>query len=361
MPAGKGLPTLQILRPDGTFDPKEEPDVGEKLLLRMLRTMVTVRRLDTKMMLLQRQGRIGFYGTATGEEAAVVGSIAAFRDSDWVFPALRQGATLLWRGWSLAKWLANLFGSDEDVSRGRSMPCHYSDATKNVVTWSSCMSTQLPHAVGMAMAARYRKRDDVAAAYLGDGATSEGDFHAAMNFAGVYKAPCVFICHNNQWAISVPLRMQTASETIAQKAVAYGFPGVRVDGNDVLAVHRATKECVDRARAGGGPSLVEAVTYRMLGHSSSDDPTRYRAEQEVALWQKKDPLVRFRAYLETKKALREGEFEALEKEIDAEIERAIAHAEKAAPPARRSLVEEVYADVPWHLREQYRDAFGDDA
>src|SRR5581483_8316029 len=195
----------------------------------------------------------------------------------------------------------------------------FADRSVNQVSWSSCIATQLPPAVGAAYAMKLKRDGRVALAYMGDGATSEHDFHVALNFAGVWKVPCVFVCQNNQWAISVPFSKQTASDGVAIKAKAYGMPGVRIDGNDVLAVHAAVKEAVDRARSGVGPSLVEALTFRMGGHSSSDDPTRYRDADEVARWQAKDPLVRFRAHLEQRGLWDEGREKALEEELKAEI------------------------------------------
>lgn len=346
---------LQVLDESGQIRKGSEPDLSDSDLVRMHEGMLRIRLLDARMLLLQRQGRIGFYGTATGEEAAVVGTAAALDPSDWVFPALRQGGILLWRGWPLSKWLANLFGSADDVSLGRSMPCHYSDREKHVVTWSSSMATQLPHAVGAAYAMKLRGDSAIAVGYLGDGASSEGDFHAAMNFAGVWKVPCVFVCHNNQWAISVPFAKQTASDGVAVKAEAYGFPGIRVDGNDVLAVHAATRAAVERARRGEGPTLIEAVTYRMLGHSSSDDPTRYRDADEVARWERRDPIARYSTYLRARGIWDDAKDAQARAGIEAEITAAIAEAERAPVPDRRTLVETVYKDVPWHLEAQFAD------
>ena len=343
------------------MDKAREPQIPDATLLRMYRSMRLVRILDERCMNLQRQGRIGFYGTATGEEAAVVGSAVALDDRDWIFPALRQGGALLHRGFPLRRYFGHLFGNAESVELGRSMPCHYSDRTYNFVTWSSSMATQLPHAVGMAYAARLRRTGEVAIGYMGDGATSEGDFHHALNFAGVWKAPVVFFCNNNQWAISVPFSKQTASGSIAVKARAYGFPGVRFDGNDVLGVYAATKEAADRARRGEGPTLLEAVTYRMQGHSSSDDPTRYRSAEEVEAWRRRDPLVRFGKYLRGRGIWDDAREEALTAQLQAEISEAIATAEAAGPPPTDTLVTEVYAEVPWHLQrgfDELREALG---
>src|SRR5438067_5631700 len=273
----------------------ETPPLPREVLLRLYREMVRLRTLDERMMTLQRQGRVGFYGACTGQEAATLASAIALEASDWIFPALREGGAMLLRGFPLVPYLCQVFGNEGDETKGRQMPSHMASKSVNQVSWSSCIGTQLPQAVGAAMAARIRGDRTVIAAYMGDGATSEGDFHVAMNFAGVFKAPVVFVCQNNHWAISVPTSRQTASESIAVKAVAYGFPGVKVDGNDAVAVYGAMKEAVDRARAGGGPTLLECETYRIGAHSSSDDPTRYRDEREVEVWRKRDPIVALRA------------------------------------------------------------------
>jgi pyruvate dehydrogenase E1 component alpha subunit/2-oxoisovalerate dehydrogenase E1 component alpha subunit len=350
---------FRVLDPDGVADPAFAPGLSHEELRAMYRAMALSRALDGRMLSLQRQGRIGFYGTATGEEAAVVGSVFAARQSDWIFPALRQGAALLLRGFPLSAYIAQLMGNSADVLEGHQMPCHFADRGVNVVAWSSCIGTQLPHAVGAAWAARYQGDDMVALAYLGDGATSEGDFHAAMNFAGVWKAPVVFLCQNNQFAISVPLVAQTASPTLAVKAIAYGMPGVQVDGNDVLAVYRATHEAIDRARAGEGPTFIEAVTFRMGGHSSSDDPTRYRENTLVETWAARDPLVRFRRHLERVGVWSAAQESALAAELDEEITQAIRAAESAPPPSPATVFTHVYAETPWHIAEQRAQVLGE--
>jgi pyruvate dehydrogenase E1 component alpha subunit/2-oxoisovalerate dehydrogenase E1 component alpha subunit len=334
-------------------DKSRDPNLSDALLLRLYEGMRLIRLLDDRCMNLQRQGRIGFFGTTTGEEAAVIGSIAAASDEDWVFPALRQGGALLYRGFTLRKYFAHLYGNAESVELGRSMPCHYSDRAHHFVTWSSSMATQLPHAVGMAYSARLKRTGQVAIGYLGDGASSEGDFHVAANFAGVYKLPVIFFCNNNQWAISVPFAKQTASGSVAVKAQAYGFPGVRFDGNDVLGVYVATKDALDRARRGEGSTLLEAVTYRMQGHSSSDDPTRYRSAAEVEAWKRRDPLARFENYLRERGVLTDAVVAAIDEKLKAAIEDGVQHAETTPAPPTASLVEEVYAEVPWHLQAQY--------
>jgi pyruvate dehydrogenase E1 component alpha subunit/2-oxoisovalerate dehydrogenase E1 component alpha subunit len=343
---------LQVLSEEGTVNPELDPHLSPDPLRTLYRAMLRLRLLDERMLALQRQGRIGFYGLSTGEEAAVIGSAYALGSKDWIFPALRQGGAALLRGLPLEQLIAQCIGNALDPQKGRQMPCHYSYKPANFVAWSSCIGTQLPHAVGVAWAAKLKGDPIVAMAYMGDGATSEGDFHVAMNFAGVYRAPVVFFCQNNQWAISVPFAQQTAAKNIAVKAEAYGFAGVRVDGNDVLAVYRASRAAVEKARSGGGPTLIEAVTYRMGGHSSSDDPTRYRDETEVKTWQKRDPIERLRRYLMQNELWSDSADEALRKALEAEIGQAIKTVEAAPPPPVESLFDDVYAEMPWHLRAQ---------
>ncbi len=343
---------LQVLTPEGKTNGAAPPDLRPDDLVRMYRQMAFLRTLDTRMLSLQRAGRIGFYGTCTGEEAAVIGGAMALEPQDWVFPALRQGGVALLRGYSLASLVAQNMGNSRDLLKGRQMPWHYSDRSVNHVSWSSVIATQLPHAVGAAYAAKLRGDKVVCVAYAGDGATSESDFHVACNFAGVWKVPVIFFVQNNQWAISVPFRVQTASDGIAVKAEAYGFPGVRVDGNDALAVYRVTKEAADRARRGEGPTLLEAVTYRMGGHSSSDDPTRYRDASEVEEWGKRDPIVRLRRYLEEHALWGAAQEEKAQKEFNEQISAAIAEAEAGGPPPIGTLFDDVYAQMPAGLREQ---------
>jgi len=216
------------------------------------------------------------------------------------------------------------------------------------------VGSQVLHAVGIAWAIKYRQKDDVAMGFLGDGGTSEGDFHEGMNFAGVFQVPAIFVCQNNQWAISIPRSKQTRSETLAQKAIAYGMPGIQVDGNDVLAVYAATREAVDRARSGGGPTMIECVTYRMMMHTTADDPKRYRKDEEVESWKKRDPLIRFQKYLADKGLLSKEKTDTLEAEIQQEIQAALERAEEQMKASVDPLVmfEHAYAEMPPYLKEQ---------
>jgi len=331
------------------------PDLPAETLERAFRTMLLVRTLDTKLTNMQRQGRLGFYGACTGQEATPIGAAMALEDRDWIFPALREGSAALYRGFALKHYVAQCLGNEADLQKGRQMPCHYMDRSVNHVSWSSVIANQLPQAAGAAYAAKVKGDDVVTVGFLGDGATSETDFHSAMNFAAVTRSPCVFVCQNNQFAISVTREHQTATETYHVKARAYGMPGVRVDGNDVLAVYQAVKEAVDRARGGEGPTFIEAVTYRITPHSSSDDPTRYRDEAEFKRWLKRDPVKIFRRHLERTGAWSQAWEDAMQQEIDAEVNAAIKEAEAAPMPAPGSLFEEVYEDVPALLEDQRRD------
>ena len=351
---------LQVIRADGEFDPKVEPDLSREDLLKMHRYMLTVRRLNEKGMSLQRQGRIGFFMESTGQEACQIGMAYTLSPIDWAFPSYRDPGFCLVKGVPLSALFDQIMGNSADESDGRSMPVHWSFHGQKIVSLSSPIAAKLPQAVGVAFAAKYRREKSVVLASLGEGATSQGEFHAAMNFAGVYKTPVIFFCENNQYAISLPVRRQTASESIAIKAEAYGFEGVQIDGNDVLAVYKATRSAVDKARSGGGPTLIEAITYRMGGHSTSDDPTVYRSSEEVEMWKKRDPITRFTAYLVKKGITNEQEIKKVMEEIDAEMTRVIKEREAIPPPAPSTLFTDVYSEMPWHLREEAEEFMKDE-
>ncbi|HLU65826.1 MAG TPA: thiamine pyrophosphate-dependent enzyme, partial [Kofleriaceae bacterium] len=293
----KALGLFRLVEESGAAAPGALDWLEPELARRLYRGMLTIRIVDARMMALQRQGRISFYGEALGQEAAVVGSAAALEPQDWLVPALREAGAGLFRGMALESYVAQIYGNAADVTRGRQMPCHPCDRANHYVVMSSCVGSQIPHAVGIAMgmklqAAQGRPRE-VCMGYMGDGATSEADFHVAMNFAGVTRAPVVLVCQNNQWAISTPGSLQTASPTIAIKGIGYGIESLRVDGNDVCAVYLASRYAVDRARRGAGPTFIELLTYRVSAHSSSDDPSRYRDESVTEVWrQERDPLRR---------------------------------------------------------------------
>ena len=336
---------FRVLRDDGSVDPDKDPGLSPETLLHLSTTMVEVREFDPRMLVLQRHGRIRLSGPILRQEAATVGSVAAMESQDWLFPALREGAAAMMRGLPMVEALAQLIGNRLDRCKGRQMPCHYTFKEGNYYGMSSVIGTQISHAAGAAMAARIRGDDVVILGYMGDGATSASDFHAGMNFAGVYNSPVVMFCQNNQWAISVPSSQQTASETFAVKAKAYGIPARRVDGNDVLAVYAVTKEAADRARRGEGPTFIEAVTYRRLGHSSSDDPSRYRDEAEVDHWTRMDPVDRLRTHLMAQGHWDEERQTALETKIADTVSAAVKAAESHDPlPEEDSLITDVFAE-----------------
>ncbi|MEO8901862.1 MAG: thiamine pyrophosphate-dependent enzyme [Polyangiaceae bacterium] len=332
-------------------------ELSPELTLDFYRALRRIRILDERMQALQRQGRIGFYGTCTGQEAVPVALGFALRASDWVFPALRESSVLLVRGFPLETYIAQVFGNERDVLKGRQMPSHMSGRAANVVSWSSCIGTQLTHAVGAAWAAKIRGDTMVAAACLGDGATSSSDFHAAMNFAQVFRVPCVFICQNNQWAISTPAARQSNTSTFAERALAYAMPSETLDGNDVCGLYGAFLRAIERARAGEGPTFLECVTYRVGPHSTSDDPTLYRSEAEVAEWRLRDPILRLSKQLEAQGILEATQAHAIDLELLAELSRALESVEAAPPPGRASLFDDVYAELPEHLLEQRRELF----
>ena len=363
----------RVLAADGTTLPHDAagPDAvaSDALALSMWRQMTRLRTIDERMLAMQRQGRIGFYGAATGQEAAVIGAAAALELRDWIHPALREGGMALWRGFPLRTWLSHCFGNVEDsCTKGRQMPCHYGSRELNYVTLSSVMTTQFPQAVGTAYAMAMRQ--DPAAApedrpvcfvAIGDGATSEGDFHVAMNMAGVLRPrgrglPLVLFCANNQWAISTPFERQTAAPTLAHRAIGYGLGAARVDGNDALAVHRVVQEAARRARAGEGPVFIEAMTYRVGAHTTSDDPSRYRDERVTAAWKALDPLTRLQAALERRGELDADTATAWQRACDEEVRATLAAVESLPPVPLRSLFEDVYAELPAHLQLQLAQA-----
>lgn len=347
---------LQILGPDGVLRPGCTAPMPDAETRRLYVAMNRNRLIDDRMIMLQRQGRIGFYIGSNGEEASIIGPIAALRPTDWLFPCYRENGGYLLRGMPFQRFVDNLFGNANDPVHGRQMPNHITWRQSNITSVSSPIGTQIVQATGAAFAARLMKKDDVMMAYFGEGATSSNDFHTGLNFAGVWKAPVVFICRNNHWAISVPREKQCAAEHIADKAAGYGMPGVRVDGNDLFACWVATKTALDRARRGEGPTLIEAVTYRIYGHSTSDDPKVYRPEALVEPWRRKDPLARVRRFLEARGHWSDADEEALKASVEEECKVAVNAAENAAPPELDTVFSDVFAQMPWHLAEQHEEA-----
>ncbi len=318
------------------------PDWPE-LLRTGYRWMRLGRALDSRMQGLQRQGRVGFYGAATGQEAVNVATgLATLRD-DWIFPGLREQLVALVRGHSLVTYAHHLFADDRDPGRGRNMPCHPTAREVQYVSMSSVIGTQISQAVGLAYGLRQRAAPGVSLAFFGDGATSSNDFHAGLNFAAVWHLPVLFCCANNQWAISVPTSRQTGARTFATKAAEYGMPGWSVDGTDIVAVWAALRGSLARAREGRGPEMLEFVTYRMTPHSSSDDPSRYQPPDWSARALSHDPVARLEAWLRTSGVLDPSGAEAIGRECDAEVRSAVEAAEGTGPPLPASLTEDVYA------------------
>ncbi len=340
-----GVELLSILDEYGNLDAELEPQIGNDLHLKMYRAMLVGRRFDERMLDLQRQGRIGTFPPIKGQEAAQIGSVAALRDRDWLAPSFRETAAEIMRGRSLESILLYYNGYNE----GTIIPDNQHDMPMSVP-----VSSQIIHAVGLGFAAKYRRTDEVVMTFFGDGGTSEGDFHEGLNFAAVYQTPVVFVCQNNQWAISIPLARQTRSRTIAQKALAYGMPGIQVDGNDILAVHLAAAEAVARARGGGGPTLLECVTYRIMMHTTADDPKKYRSEEDVERWKARDPLIRYRKYLVEKNILTTHRLSELDEEVEKEIRSAIDRAEEQMRYLGQPLdmFDHLYAELPAELRAQ---------
>jgi pyruvate dehydrogenase E1 component alpha subunit len=354
------FPLYRVVDEDGAVvaDPAEIA-LADAEVLRLYRWMVLNRALDERMITLQRQGRIGFYIGSIGEEATVFGTAAGVEEGDWIFPCYREHGAALLRGMPLVTFMCDLFGNAGDAMKGRQMPCHEAWRPGRYASISSPIATEIPHAVGAAWAARLKGEEMVSLTYFGEGATSAHDFHTGLNFAAVRKIPVVFVCRNNGWAISVPREKQTAAETIAQKAIAYGMRGERVDGNDLLAVHAATRRARARAAAGEGPTLLECVTYRLEGHSTSDDPRVYRPAELVEPWKRKDPILRMKRYLGRREVLDEAADVRLRDEVREQIQVALREAEAFPPkPPVETLFEHVYAEPLRQQREQLEELEG---
>ena len=347
---------IRALGDDSTLSADHDPTLSWDDLRLVYRTMVETRLLDERLTALQRQGRIGFHVGCLGEEAAIIGSAFAMRKQDWLFPCYREFGAALMRGLPFQRFIDNMFGNENDTVRGRQMPDHYTCRRAHFMSISSPVGTQITQGVGFAWAAKLRKEDVATLIYFGDGATSSSDFHSGMNFAGVFKTPSVFFCRNNGWAISVPTERQTASETFAQKGAAYGVPGVRVDGNDLFAVISVVRDAVARASRGEGPTLIEALTYRMGGHSTNDDPNAYRGSDALQPWADRDPLLRVRRHLEKNGQWSERQEDELKQGLLERFRSAVSIAESTPKPRLESMFEDVYERPTWNLVEQRAEA-----
>jgi pyruvate dehydrogenase E1 component subunit alpha len=334
---------LEVLNEDGTVDQALMPALSAEEIKRLYGHMVLTRQFDERMFKLQRQGRLGTFARVAGQEGAHVGAAFAMRPSDWLVPAFRETGALLLRGITMVQ-LLQFWGGDE---RGAAFP-----RDLRTLPVAIPVGTHMLHAVGIGWALKDAGEEAAALTVFGEGATSEGDFSEAMNMAGVFQVPVVFFCQNNQYAISVPYTRQTASPTVAQKALAYGMFGVQVDGNDVFAVYRAVSDALDRARTGHEPTLIEAYTYRVTDHTTSDDARRYREEEEVAEWRQRDPIERLARYMRANSLIDEaGEAEVLA-EADREVAEAVDAFEAIAPPGPQEIFAHVFAEKTPQLLEQ---------
>jgi pyruvate dehydrogenase E1 component alpha subunit len=346
---------LAVLDDQGRAEPSRDPRLSVAFVRKIYEGMLRTRLIDVRLTKLQRQGRIGFHVGAEGEEAAIVASAAGMRAQDWLFPCYREVGAALFRGFPLQTYVDNMYGNANDVVKGRQMPDHVTARAQRFGSVTAPIGTQITHAVGFAWASKIKKEDSVSACYFGDGATSSNDFHSGMNFAGVFQVPVLFLLRNNGWAISVPAERQTASRTYADKGIGYGVPAVRVDGNDALAVYSATRQAVERAAAGAGPTLLELMTYRAGAHSTSDDPTAYRDKAEVERQLKRDPIRKLRKHLEHLSAWSEQDEKRFIEQVHGELQACIERAEAAPSPPIASMFEQVFEHQPEHLREQQHE------
>ncbi|MCH8537391.1 MAG: thiamine pyrophosphate-dependent dehydrogenase E1 component subunit alpha [Alkalimonas sp.] len=346
------IPTLRVLKDDGTlYDGATEPELDKATALKMYDTMVFTRVLDERMLAAQRQGRISFYMQCLGEEAAIIGSAAALDDEDMIMAQYREQGALRYRGFTLEQFMNQLFSNEKDLGKGRQMPVHYGSNALNYMTVSSPLGTQIPQASGYAYAQKLRGKQNLTLCYFGEGAASEGDFHAGLNMAAVHKAPVLFFCRNNGYAISTPANEQFVGDGIACRGVGYGMKSIRVDGADILAVYQATEMARKQALAEHEPILIESIAYRLGAHSSSDDPSGYRSKEEEELWRKNDPISRYRLWLINKGWLDDDSDTEQTTALRQEILSALKVAEKIAKPAVEEMITDVYAE-PTEMSQQ---------
>ncbi len=334
---------IEVMDVAGDVDESLMPDLSPERIRTLYDFMVLTRRFDERMLKLQRQGRMGTFARVAGQEGAHVGAAFALEDEDWMVPAFREAGAFLVRGVEMIGFLQYWAGDE----RGNTFP-----EGVRMLPASIPVGTHMLHAAGLGWAMKQKRERSAVLTVFGEGATSEGDFSEAMNFAAVFQSPVVFLCQNNQWAISLPYHKQTQSCTVAQKAVAYGMPGVQVDGNDVFAVYKTVREALERARSGGGPSLIEAHTYRITDHTTSDDARRYRDEEEVAKWRERDPITRLAAYMKKRGLLDDKAEEAAWAAAEARVAEAVTAFEALDPPPPEEIFAHVFAEITPPLVEQ---------
>lgn len=340
------IPILKILQADGTtYEGAVEAVIDQKLALKIYDTCVFTRVLDERMLGAQRQGRISFYMTCTGEEASVIGSVAALEQEDVILAQYREHAALRYRGFTTEQFMNQMFSNEKDLGKGRQMPIHYGCAELHYQTISSPLATQIPQATGVGYSLKMQGKRNLAICYFGEGAASEGDFHAGLNMAAVLNSPTIFFCRNNGYAISTPTDEQFAGDGIASRGVGYGMHTIRVDGNDMLAVLAATQQARAYALEHNAPVLIEAMTYRLGAHSSSDDPSGYRSKDEEAKWREHDPVQRFKLWLLNKGWLTEADDTRMYEQYREEVLAEVKVAEKLPVPTVDELIEDVL-DTP---------------
>lgn len=350
------IPMYQLLKEDGSVHKGAElPDIDKELALKMFDTMQFIRVLDERMIAAQRQGRISFYLSSLGEEAAAIGSAAALKFEDMIMGQYREQGSLAYRGFTIEQFMNQLFSNAKDLGKGRQMPVHYGCADLNFMTISSPLGTQIPQAAGYAFGQKQSGDKTCTLCYFGEGAASEGDFHAGMNMAAVLKVPAIFFCRNNGYAISTPAAEQFASDGIAPRAVGYGMKAIRVDGNDIFAVYKATQEARRLAVEENEPVLIEAMSYRMAGHSTSDDPTGYRSREEEEARRVREPMIRFRNWLVKQGWITEEEADAQQKAHKDTVLAALKEAEKVEVPHVDEIITDVYAEPTEALKVQLEE------
>lgn len=359
------VPTFRLLHPDGTLVGDLDSSLNDDKILELYNGMITLNTMDKIMFDSQRQGRISFYMTSFGEEALQFGSGSGLNPEDWIYAQYRESGLLLYRKMALKLMMAQCYGNKEDLGKGRQMPIHYGNRSLNFVTISSTLSTQMPQAVGTAYSFKLDKSNRIVACYFGEGASSEGDAHAAMNFASTLDCPVIFFCRNNGYAISTPTDEQFRSDGIVWRGLGYGMSAIRVDGNDLFAVHTATKAARDICLKESRPVLIEAMSYRVGHHSTSDDSSAYRSVEEIKEWEKNDnPINRVNNYLTSKGLWSETKEKEARKEIRAQVIEAFSWAEKLKKLPISTMFEDVYKDLPSHLVKQrnelkdHLDVFG---
>ncbi|WP_395343533.1 thiamine pyrophosphate-dependent dehydrogenase E1 component subunit alpha [Ningiella sp. W23] len=347
------IPMLQLLDETGKASDKLRlPEMNKEMAIKILESMHYTRLLDERMIAAQRQGRISFYLACRGEEASTVASAAALSSKDMIMSQYREQGTLVFRGYSTQQFMNQMFSNQEDPNKGRQMPIHYGDKALNFMTVSSPLGTQIPQASGYAYGQKMAGEEAITICYFGEGAASEGDFHAGLNMAAVLNCPCIFFCRNNGYAISTPASEQFAGDGIASRGIGYGVKTIRVDGNDVLAVFSATQLARKIALENDCPVLIEAMTYRLAAHSTSDDPSGYRSKDEEDKWAQKDPVTRFEAWIDSQGWLNSDALNTFKENTRADILSSLKVAEKVAVNPIEDIIEDVYDTPPWHLKQQ---------